>query len=315
MKDSQHVVLGGNGVVGSETITALLRRGAAVTSVARYPAPLEGATGFRADLMSAEEASRALAGKDVAYFTVGLPYSFRVWVTQWPVILRNVIDAAVQHGTHLVYLDKVYAYGQADAPMTEQTPLRPSSKKGQVRADAIHTLDTARDERGLQFTIGRSADFYGPGAATSVINRFVIDPAVAGKSAPGCSTPGCLTHSRTPPTLVKRSQRSAPPPPRAGARGICRPHPPSPGSSTSNWQLALAHRRRPCRWEPCASLLCSTPLRGRRSKWPTSSRSRTSSNLACSNRRSAPPRRRVAQGSQQPWLRPDAPNGFIAKDA
>ncbi len=181
MTDFTHVVLGGNGVAGAETINALVGRGEQVTSVGRRPSAIEGVGSVTADLMKAADASRALGGKDVAYFTVGLPYSSRVWVAQWPVILRNTIDAAVEHGTHLVYLDNVYAYGEVDAPMIEQTPLRPTSRKGRIRADAVHALETARDERGLHLTIGRSADFYGPGAATAAFNGFVIGPAAKGK--------------------------------------------------------------------------------------------------------------------------------------
>lgn len=175
-------MLGGNGVAGSETIKALLRRGEQVTSVGRRASSIHGVGSVTADLMNAAGASRALAGKDVAYFTVGLPYSSRVWAAQWPVIVRNVIDAAVEHGTHLIYLDNVYAYGEVAVPMTEQTPLRPTSKKGRIRADAVHALEAARKERGLQFTIGRSADFYGPGAATASFNGFVIEPAAKGKA-------------------------------------------------------------------------------------------------------------------------------------
>jgi nucleoside-diphosphate-sugar epimerase len=176
-----HVVLGGNGAAGRETVRALLRRGEAVTSVGRRRPTVDGALAETADLLSPTDASRVMAEKTVAYFTVGLPYSARVWARQWPVILRNVIDAAIQHGTHLVYLDNVYGYGEVDAPMTERTPLSPSSKKGRVRAEAIRALEHAHDERGLQFTVGRSADFYGPGATTSAINGFVIDPVAAGR--------------------------------------------------------------------------------------------------------------------------------------
>ncbi|MDF1489683.1 NAD-dependent epimerase/dehydratase family protein [Tessaracoccus caeni] len=191
-----HAVLGGNGITGTETIRALLRRGEAVTSVGRRPCTIDGTHSETADLRSPADASRVLAGKDVAYFTVGLPYSARVWAAEWPVILSNVIDAAVQHGTHLVYLDNVYAYGEVDAPMTEQTPLRPTSKKGQIRADAIRALETARTKRGLHVTVGRSADFYGPGATTSMINDFVIDRAAADKRCTWLFDAG-LAHSLT----------------------------------------------------------------------------------------------------------------------
>lgn len=95
--------------------------------------------------------------------------------------MGNVIDAAVKHGTRLVYLDNVYAYGKVDGPMTEDTPIRPCSKKGQVRANALEALAHAQRQRGLRFCVARSADFYGPGATTSVINRFMIDKAAQGK--------------------------------------------------------------------------------------------------------------------------------------
>ena len=80
----------------------------------------------------------------------------------------------------LVHLDNVYAYGPVDGPMTEETPLRPTSRKGAVRAEALGQLDALRG-RGLTVTTARSADFYGPGAATSAFQGFVVDRVVAGK--------------------------------------------------------------------------------------------------------------------------------------
>ena len=175
-----HVVLGGNGVVGRETVRSLLARGEIATSVGRRPSAIGGAHSATADLLSAADVSRALRDADVAYLAAGLPYSARIWAEQWPVILRNTIDAAIEHGTHLVYLDNVYAYGRVNGPMTEQSPVNPGSKKGRVRAAALRTLDEAASTRGLAVTVGRSADFYGPGAATSVFNTFALDRIAAG---------------------------------------------------------------------------------------------------------------------------------------
>ncbi|MEO8908098.1 MAG: NAD-dependent epimerase/dehydratase family protein, partial [Microbacteriaceae bacterium] len=178
-----HVVLGGNGVAGRETVRALLARGEPTVSVGRKPSTLDGAESRLADLLDAADVSRALSGAAVAYLTVGLPYSSRVWAAQWPVIVRNVIDAAVANGTHLVYLDNVYAYGRVHGPMTERTAIDPNSRKGQIRADVLRALESAKAERGLIVTVARSADFYGPGATTSVFNAFVIDRIRAGKDA------------------------------------------------------------------------------------------------------------------------------------
>ena len=181
---NRHVVLGGTGVVGRETIAALVAHGHEVTSVTRSaPAPAASqATSIVADLLDGASAVEALRGADVAYLTVAVPYTTRAWRRDWPVIMQNTIDACFAHGTHLVYFDNVYVYGKTDAPMTESTPVRPSSKKGAVRAALLEMLATAARERGLVATVARSADFYGPGASTSVFNTFAIDNVAAGKA-------------------------------------------------------------------------------------------------------------------------------------
>jgi nucleoside-diphosphate-sugar epimerase len=184
-----HVVLGGGGVVGRETVTALLSAGRSVRSVtrtapagARLDDPHPGLEHAAADLLDAASTARALQGAEVAYLTVGLPYTTRTWRRDWPVVVRNTIEACLAGGTHLVHLDNVYAYGRTDQPMTESTPIRPTSRKGAVRAELLAMLGTARDERGLAVTIARSADFYGPGAATSAFNTFAIDAVAAGRA-------------------------------------------------------------------------------------------------------------------------------------
>jgi nucleoside-diphosphate-sugar epimerase len=178
----KHIVLGGNGVVGRETVAALRRRGEDPTSVGRRASAVDGVSSAIADLLIAPDVARVLEGARVAYLTAGLDYSSAVWAEQWPVVVRNAIDAAVAHGTHLVYFDNVYAYGRVAGPMTEQTAVRPTSRKGRVRADALAALEAATTENGLSVTIARSADFYGPGATTSVFNGFALARIAAGRS-------------------------------------------------------------------------------------------------------------------------------------
>lgn len=177
----RHVVLGGNGVIGRETLRALIAAGEEPASVGRRASAVAGAQSLTADLLRGDDLTRALRGADVAYLTAGLPYSARVWAEQWPVILVNTIEAALKNNVHLVYLDNVYAYGLVDGSMTEHTPVAPCSKKGEVRAAALDALSDARS-RGLTVTIARSADFYGPGASTSVFNTFGLHRIAAGKS-------------------------------------------------------------------------------------------------------------------------------------
>ncbi|CAO1653662.1 NAD-dependent epimerase/dehydratase family protein [Salinibacterium sp. NYA9b] len=178
-----HVVLGGNGVIGRETIRALLRRGEKIASVGRRPSTIDGVSSITANLLTAADVAHALTGAQVAYLTAGLAYSSTIWAQQWPIILRNSIDAAITNNTHLIYFDNVYAYGLVDGPMTELSALRPVSKKGRIRADALTALHTAKEERGLSFTVARSADFYGPEATTSAFNTFALAKIAAGKPA------------------------------------------------------------------------------------------------------------------------------------
>lgn len=181
MTTTSPVVLGGNGVIGRETVRALLERGHTPRSVGRRPAANPDAISVLADLLDPAAVARALEGAEVAYFVAGLPYSAAVWERDWPVLMRNTIDAALATGARLVYFDNVYAYGRATSAMTEDTAVAPSSRKGRVRARALEQLAEASD-RGLDATIVRSADVYGPGATTSVFTSFALDRIAAGRT-------------------------------------------------------------------------------------------------------------------------------------
>ena len=182
---SNHVVLGATGVVGRETVNALTAAGLPVTGISRSTA----------DLRDSAAVAAVLDGASVAYLTIGLPYALKTWQADWPRVVRATIDGCLAGGTHLVYFDNVYAYGASEGPMTESTPVRPSSRKGELRASLLAMLDEARD-RGLEVTVGRSADFYGPGAGTSVFNSFAIDRIRAGKK-PTWLFDSHLPHSMT----------------------------------------------------------------------------------------------------------------------
>jgi nucleoside-diphosphate-sugar epimerase len=92
------------------------------------------------------------------------PYSARVWVEVLPRLAENLVQAAGRAGARLVVLDNVYALGRTRGrPMDEDTPLAPTSRKGEIRAlVAAYLADAHR--RGLaRVVIGRASDFYGPG--------------------------------------------------------------------------------------------------------------------------------------------------------
>ena len=97
-----------------------------------------------ADLSKLDDALKAVSGSRIVFLVVGLRYDMKVWRELWPPIMHNAIEAAKRANTRLVFFDNVYMYGKVDGAMTEQTPFRPCSKKGEIRAQ-IATCSSKRD--------------------------------------------------------------------------------------------------------------------------------------------------------------------------
>jgi nucleoside-diphosphate-sugar epimerase len=68
-------------------------------------------------------------------------------------------------------------------PMTEETEILPTSRKGKVRAKiAQMVLDEIASGK-INALIARAADFYGPGIKNSILNEVVVNNLKAGKKA------------------------------------------------------------------------------------------------------------------------------------
>ena len=129
------VILGSGGAIGTELARALPHYTPDIRLVSRNPKKVNSTDElFEGDLTDADRVAKAVQGAEVAYLTVGLPYNTATWRSTWPVVMANVINACKQHGTKLVFFDNVYMYDpQHLSPMTEDTPINPSSNKGKVR--------------------------------------------------------------------------------------------------------------------------------------------------------------------------------------
>mgnify|MGYP001756836423 FL=1 len=114
-------------------------------------------------------------------------------------IRDSTIAACLRHGARLAFFDNVYAYGRVNGAMTEDTPFNPCSRKGEVRAAIATTLLDAMRRDGLSALIARSADFYGPGATTSLVDAVVVSRLRAGKDPQWLGAPGAVhTFTYTP---------------------------------------------------------------------------------------------------------------------
>jgi len=179
-------ILGGGGPIGLELARILPDYTERVRIVGRNPEKVipENEV-FVANLLDSEAVRDAVAGSDVAYLSVGLPYKASVWEAQWPKVMRNTIEACRASGSKLVFFDNIYMYDREHlSPMDENTPVRPTTRKGAVRAMIADMLMEAVQKDQVDALIARCADFYGPGRQkNSVLTQTVFERLASGKSA------------------------------------------------------------------------------------------------------------------------------------
>jgi nucleoside-diphosphate-sugar epimerase len=178
-------ILGSSGIIGKEVAKELYKSYTKdIRLVSRDPKKVNPTDQlFKADLLQRDQVMEAVNGSDVVYLTVGIQYSSRLWAEQWPVIMRNVIDACKENKAKLVFFDNVYSYGTVDGWMTEETPYNPCSRKGKIRMGIVEMMmDEVRQGR-LEGLIARAADFYGPNTPLSFVNVMVFQNYAKGKKA------------------------------------------------------------------------------------------------------------------------------------
>jgi len=169
-------ILGSSGVIGRELAKALPQFTNKISLVSRNPKRVNNSDAlFKANLFNSEEVLKAIEGSDVVYLTVGLEYDINVWKRDWPVVMNNVIEACKKHNSKLVFFDNVYSYGKVDGWMNEETPIKPDSEKGKVRADLNKMILNEIEQGNLKAIIAKAADFYGPETPLSFVNIMVFE--------------------------------------------------------------------------------------------------------------------------------------------
>jgi nucleoside-diphosphate-sugar epimerase len=193
MAHELHVVFGA-GQVGPFVVDHLRAAGKSVRVVKRhasdFPDDVELRLGDAADPAFVRQ---ACAGAQVVYHCMNPEYSTVVWEKLVPLYMENLIAGASAAGARLVVLDNLYMVGvDPRRAIDEDTPIKPRSKKGEIRARTADTLFTAHNRGTVETIIGRASDFYGPrGTGTHFGQQFWQD-ALVGKSAlllPNAHTP------------------------------------------------------------------------------------------------------------------------------
>jgi len=178
-------ILGSGGAVGIELAKALKQYTNDIRLVGRNPKKVNDTDLlFPADLTNRDQVFKAVEGSDIAYLTIGLPYKTSYWKKTWPPLMENVTDACIQHNVKLVFFDNVYMIGGDNVKhITEESPISPTSKKGEIRAAVDNIIFEKVKQGKLNAIIARSADFYGPEGSTSVLMELVYKNFIKNKKA------------------------------------------------------------------------------------------------------------------------------------
>ena len=180
-----HTIIGAGGGIGIPLARELRTYTDQIRLVSRNPKQVNEADElFPADVNDLSQVDKAIAGSEVVYVVIGFEYKLRVWQKTWPAFMEAVIQSCKKHQARLVFFDNVYMYAKSAIPhMTEDSPLDPPSKKGQVRLK-LHQMIMEEVEKGqLTALIARAADFYGPHNKNSALSIMVADNLLKGKKA------------------------------------------------------------------------------------------------------------------------------------
>jgi nucleoside-diphosphate-sugar epimerase len=177
-----HVVIGASGGTGSAIVRELVARGKRVRGVnrrghANVPSVVEM---LKADATDPSSMREVCQGATVVYNCVNPP--FAQWTQIFPAVMEATIEGAAAADAKLVFADDTWMYGKVDRPMTENSPSRPVSNKGVLRAWLAEMLLAAYSRGKVRAIIGRGGELYGP-IIESVLGQNLFGAALAGKRA------------------------------------------------------------------------------------------------------------------------------------
>jgi nucleoside-diphosphate-sugar epimerase len=176
---SLHVIVGA-GPIGSAAAQRLLESGARARMVTRRGTGVAGAELVAADASDAARMRELAEGAEVLYNCANPPY-YR-WPQEWPPISNALIAAAESSGAVLASINNLYCYGHVDAPITEQTPLRPVGVKAAVRTATWQDALAAHEAGRIRTVEVRASDYLGRGALT-MWTVLALPRILAGKTA------------------------------------------------------------------------------------------------------------------------------------
>jgi nucleoside-diphosphate-sugar epimerase len=149
--------------------------------ITRSGTDLPGVESVRGDVTDQSAAREACVGAAVVYQCASPPY--HRWALDFPPIQAGAIAGAAAAGAVLVAAENLYMYGPYEGELTEDLPMRPNSRKGEVRARLARALLEAHAAGTVRATAGRAPDFFGPEVRQSELGDRFFPPLLKGGAA------------------------------------------------------------------------------------------------------------------------------------
>lgn len=108
------------------------------------------------------------------------PPAYHDWDTLIPQITTQVLAAGKASGATILVPGNVYPYGMEPGPWNAETPHRPVSRKGRIRAEMEARYRAAADQ-GQRTILLRGGDFLLPEAPQMLMNRVILGEVAKGK--------------------------------------------------------------------------------------------------------------------------------------
>jgi len=176
-------ILGASGNIGNALAKELKAYTTDIRLVSRNPKKVNDTDQLMAaDLTDPAMVDKAVEGSEVVYVTISFDYKAKVWKEKWPLTMRAVIQSCKKHKAKLVFFDNMYMYDCDHlSMMTEETPIRPTSEKGEARRQVAAMVMDEVTNGSLSALIARAPDFISP--TNSILTQSVYGNLKKGKKA------------------------------------------------------------------------------------------------------------------------------------
>ncbi|HRE46549.1 MAG TPA: NAD-dependent epimerase/dehydratase family protein [Aggregatilineales bacterium] len=180
MAGTLHIVFG-TGPLGKNTARALIGMGKQVRMVNRsgklagMPAEVEVVA---ADAYNPTAVIQITRHAETIYQCAQPEY--HDWAGKFPALQASIMQGAAANGAKFIVGDNLYLYGDGGGQtITEESPIKPISKKGIIRRDMAAAVMAAHGRGEVRAAIGRASTFFG--GEYDVIAEMVYKAALLGK--------------------------------------------------------------------------------------------------------------------------------------